>query len=68
MSLAGPHHSTVLSIPDVKRNKYLALEIQQKQVDPKRVEWVVLPPVALSRNTTGRYQLAKYNDEAAWIY
>jgi hypothetical protein len=52
----------------VKRNKYLAPEIQQKQVDPKQVEWVVLPPVALSRNTTGRYQLAKYNDEAAWIY
>ncbi|KAJ7363861.1 hypothetical protein DFH08DRAFT_949493 [Mycena albidolilacea] len=54
--------------PNAERNKYLAPEIQRKRVDPKRVEWVVPPPVAHARKASGRYELAEYNDETAWIY
>ncbi|KAJ7355476.1 hypothetical protein DFH08DRAFT_954952 [Mycena albidolilacea] len=56
-------------IPASKSNRYLAAEIQRKRVDGARVEWVVPPLVARTcKRSNGRFELAEYNDETAWIY
>ncbi|KAJ7351560.1 hypothetical protein DFH08DRAFT_806279 [Mycena albidolilacea] len=60
--------SPASSVPASKSNKYAASEIQRRRVDEARVEWVVPPPIArASKKSDGRFELAEYNDESAWI-